>query len=416
VPFYGRNWHGYLFRRTYDELTGLIRRAKAIYIPTGAIYTKNPPDFRWPNGATLGLRYLENDDDVMNYQGHEKTWLGFDELTNWKTSYLFDALKACLRWTEAEVPTKRIRASGNPGGPGHAWVKERFVDPCRTGYKLITDKYGPRMYIPSRIGDNKILMSIDPTYIDTLKLVGSETLVKAWLEGDWDIVLGAYFSNWRADKHVIPPFPIPAHWFKVGGFDWGSARPWCMLWAAISDGTVPNIPKGAMVVYRELYGGDRNAGWHWHGDRVGQHIAQIRDKTAYNVADPSIWTEQGGKCIAEMMGPYVQFKPADNSRIPGWDQVRYRLDGQGGQPLLYFFNTCVNTIRTLPLLQHDKHRPEDVDTDGEDHAPDVVRYLCMTRPLVKSLTSTPPIRGPERASLDEIWALTEKDNRDREWT
>jgi hypothetical protein len=416
VPYYKENWHGYLFRRTYDELVGLIRRAKQIYLPTGAIYTKKPADFVWPNGATLGLRYLERDDDAMRYQGHEKTWLGFDELTNWRTPYLYDALKACLRWTGAEVRTKRIRSSGNPGGPGHGWVKERFVDPHRPGYQLIKDKFGERMYIPARVSDNKILTEIDPTYIDTLKLVGSETLVRAWLDGDWDVVLGAYFSQWRADKHVVQPFPIPEHWTKIGGFDWGSAKPFCMLWAAVSDGTIPNIPVGALIIYRELYGGDKNVGWHWHADRVGAYLATIRDKTTFNVADPAIWTEDGGKSIAEAMGPYVQFRPADNKRIPGWDQLRYRLVGHDEKPLFYVFNTCPNVIRTLPLLQHDRHNPEDVDSDGEDHASDVIRYLCMARPVVKTAPTKPVMRGPERATMDELWALSERDDRDREWT
>jgi hypothetical protein len=80
-------------------------------------------------------------------------------------------------------------------------------------------------------------------------------------------------------------------------------------------------------------------------------------------------------------------RPADNKRVTqkgalgGWDMMRQRLKGDE-RPMIYTFHTCVDSIRTIPALQHDPDRPEDVDTDGEDHAGDEWRYACMSRPWI----------------------------------
>ncbi len=105
--------------------------------------------------------------------------------------------------------------------------------------------------------------------------------------------------------------------------------------------------------------------------------------------DPSCFIEDGGPTIASMMTPTI-WRPADNKRVPGWDQIRGRLTGEGGKPMLYFFSTCIHTIRTLPMLPHDPGKAEDVDTDAEDHAGDETRYACMSRPWVSG-------KGPQPA-------------------
>ncbi len=131
----------------------------------------------------------------------------------------------------------------------------------------------------------------------------------------------------------------------------------------------------------------------------------------------------GGKSIAERFGDRkVHFGRADNTRIPGkgamagWDQVRARLIGTAqrrddmtidwstGRPMVYFFSTCLDLIRTFPAAQHDAHRPEDLDTNGEDHALDEARYACNSRPYERSETVVLPMRGANDMTMEEAWA------------
>lgn len=421
VPVYGPNWFGVFFRRTYPELEEVIRQAHEIYPRTGATWHHSAKEYRWPNGAVLQFRYLERDADVHRYQGRQWTWIGFDELTNWPTDYAYRAIMACLRWTAADVPTKRLRASGNPGGVGHHWVKARFVDPAPTGYVPIKDPQTGmvRMFIPSRVTDNKLLLEKDPEYVARLKGIGSQELVRAWLEGDWSVTLGAYFPEFSVDRHVVKPFPIPAEWMRIAGFDWGSARPFSMHWAAVSTGEgvgeALKIPRGAIVVYKEGYGGDNNEGWKWHSARVADWLLKVEgdDKPVYRRADPACWQESGGPSVAEVMaGRGLRFSPGDNKRIPGWDQIRARLVGEDDKPMLYIFSTCTHLIRTLPAAQHDIAKPEDLDTDGEDHALDSLRMIVTSRPYARP-KKTAPEDITRRPTINEMWAAKEGD---REWT
>jgi hypothetical protein len=117
------------------------------------------------------------------------------------------------------------------------------------------------------------------------------------------------------------------------------------------------------------------------------------------VADPAIFAEDGGPSIAMRMtqAARIVFRPADNKRVPqrgamgGWDQVRSRLVGDAdGKPMVVFFSTAMHIIRTLPAMQHDANRAEDIDTDAEDHAVDSCRYAMMSRPYVRDMERKPP--------------------------
>jgi hypothetical protein len=397
----GAAWRGIIFRKTYPELEELQSRAMEIFPLIGAVYkaTKSV-DYPFANcwyfksGATLKMRYIENEKDAENYQGHQYTWIGFDELTNHATPYAYNKLKACLR--SAAGIHGRIRASGNPGGKGHIWVKARFID-IAPPYTPFTDENGlTRVFIPSRISDNKYLRE-NTQYISLLKSSGSSELVKAWLDGNWDVVAGAFFDCWNKDKHVIDPFRIPSDWTRFRSFDWGSAKPFSVGWWAISDGSL-KYPKNALIRYREWYGAiEPNVGLKLTAEDVGSGI-YTREKNeiiAYGVADPSCWKVDGGASIAERMGKEkAKFKPADNSRINGWDQMRQRFIGIDDEPMIYVFNTCLDSIRTIPLLQHDSNNIEDLDSDMEDHAADDWRYACMSRPFIRPVqTRKKPIQG-----------------------
>ena len=251
-----------------------------------------------------------------------------------------------------------------------------------------------RQYIPAKLNDNPTLLENDPDYADRLAGLGSEMLVAAMLDGSWDIVDGAYFDEFDREVHVMKPFTIPHHWARLMALDWGYSKPFCVLWAAVSDGTfmLPDgrfMPKDALVVYREWYGstGEPDVGLRMEPREVAKGILDRSrgEKFARMVADPAIWGTQTGESPAEMINRAgVRFHKADNARIAGWLQVHARLKGDpkadDKRPLLYFFDTCQNLIRTLPALMHDQHKVEDVDTTMEDHAPDTLRYVCMARP------------------------------------
>jgi hypothetical protein len=224
------------------------------------------------------------------------------------------------------------------------------------------------------------------------------------LKGIGTVVEGAFFDCWESSRHVVRPFTIPKDWPRIRSMDWGSAKPFSVgWWAVVSDdyhheGAV--LPRGCLVRYREWYGASApNVGLKLTAEEVGEGIvSREKDdpKIADSVLDPSAFAEDGGPSIAERItrgsGSKVHFRPADNKRVPqrgamgGWDQMRARLKGDGdGRPMLYTFSTCVDFIRTVPALQHDLDRPEDIDTDGEDHAGDEARYACMSRPWVEDI-------------------------------
>jgi hypothetical protein len=313
------------------------------------------------------------------------------------------------------VPVQLI-LTANPGGPGHQWIKQRYIDPAPAGMqvlerKLPNGKVHKAVYIPSRLEQNRILLAQDPDYASRLYLVGSPNLVKAWLEGDWSVIEGAYFPEFTMARHVIAPFEIPTHWARIRAMDWGSARPFCVLWFAVSDGSIPHIPRGAMVAYREWYGwsGEPNVGCKMTARAVGDGIRQLEredPRMGDEVLDPAAFSEDGGPSIAERMD--LNFRRADNARVArsgamgGWDQVRERLTGDERGPQLLLFSTITHLIRTLPALQHDPHKAEDVDTDAEDHAPDTLRYGCMSRPWVRDAPGVPKPRFETELTVNEL--------------
>lgn len=420
IEEFGENWKGILFRKTYKELDEIVSRSKQIYPKLGGVFKKGEFTWHFPNGATLKLRHLENEDDADLYQGHQYTWIGWDELPNWGTDRAYLKLKACLRNGSAFIPVKRIRSTGNPGGAGHGWVKERFIDPAPEGYLPIDEvlyvnnisgaisydeiegfekQTSSRMFIPSRVQDNQILLKNDPFYISRLAQTGGAALVRAWLMGDWDAIDGAYFDGYSKQKHVLPSFVIPAHWYRIRAFDWGYSKPFCVLWGAVSDGALIDIggkkvyiPKDAIVIYREYYGtnGKANQGLKLDAREIGKETRRLQtewsEKMSDQVADPAIFDVSSGESIAEQLDSQgVSYRPADNKRVNGWQQIRGRLYGAEGLPMLYITENCKNLTRTLPLMQYDKTKPEDLDTALEDHAPDTLRYLCMARTIVIEL-------------------------------
>jgi len=412
----GKYVRGIFFRREYPQLDAAIDRSREIYNPLGAEWSEMRKLWTFPNGATLRFRSLERDADAEKYQGHSYTDVFFEELGNYPNPIPVMKLKATLRSAEG-VPCQ-FHATGNPGGPGHNWVKMRYVDPAPLGWEIIEEHNMRRIFIPAKVDDNQLLMTADPGYVDRLKQTGSPELVRAWLEGDWDVVEGAFFECWRAEKHVIEPFSIPDYWLKFRAFDWGSSAPFSVGWWAVSDGLEVDdrvYPKGALIRYREWYGASApNVGLKLTNERIAQGIIDREDETiTYSVADPSIFIVQGGPSIAEQMAKAgILWRKADNRRVgprgamSGWAEMRSRMIGDDN-PMIYCFKTCVDSIRTIPSLPHDVRRSEDIDSSSEDHAADEWRYACMSRPWAKKKKPTPADITKEH-TFDEMLKYTEK--------
>ena len=414
---YGKDFNAVFFRKEMPQSDDLIERAKEIYLPIGAQWREQPRTFIMPGGGRVRFRPLENTTDAQKYQGQSLTDAAVEEAGNFDNPAPIDMLFGALR-SKAGVPVQLI-LTANPGGPGQHWIKHRYIDPAARGMRVLTrtlpnGSAHQYVFIPSRVQDNRILMQNDPRYVDRLYLVGSPALVRAWLEGDWSVVAGAFFPEFSVEKHVIEPCELPLYWHRFRSFDWGSARPFAVHWWAVSDGELPRFPRGALICYREWYGAQvdsagmtvPNTGLRLTAEEVADGILQREshdlngNRQMGGVADPSIFTQDGGPSIADRMASRkVYFREADNSRVGklgalgGWDQVRARLKGDGEKPAIYWFSTCRDAIRTLPALQHDDGRPEDVDTDGEDHAGDSIRYACLSRPYTAPL---PPELEPER--------------------
>lgn len=429
---YGENAIGLMIRRQRTELIETIERSRQIYGPLGWQYHEQDKMWRAPDGARLRFAYLERDADAEAYQGHSYTRLYVEEIGNFPSDRPILKLMATLR-SGAGVPVG-FRATGNPGGPGHQWVKARYIDHAPMGFKVSKDKVSglERVYIPSRVRDNKFL---GESYVQQLKASGSEQLVRAWLEGDWSVIDGAFFDCWDTRRHVVKPFQIPDKWPRFRSGDWGSASPFSFgWWAIVTDAYRAGdllLPRGCLVRYREWYGmrdGKPNVGLKLHAEAVGAGIWEREKgdpKISYGVLDPSAFKEDGGPSIHERImrgsgetgdgGCNISFMPADNTRVPrkgamgGWDHMRARMVGDDdGNPMIVCFSTCTDSIRTIPALQHDELNPEDLDTNMEDHAADDWRYACMSRVWLPQIEAVKPANRSG-------YSAYEADRSDNEW-
>lgn len=405
------HYRGLILRKTYPQLSQLIERSAVIYpaASRGARYNGSRRCWVFPSGAVIYFGSMQHTADRLDYQGRRFDYIAFDELTQFSWEEYSYMISRC----RPGGPGARcyIRASANPGGRGHGWVKERFITPAppmttiwqelelrRPGGEVERRRQG-RVFVPSTVFDNKILMDNDPDYAYRLAML-PEAERKALLYGDWDSFSGQVFTEWRCDPaaydtrrwtHVIAPFVLPREWSIYRGFDFGYTRPFSVGWYAVDhDGRVYRV--------RELYGctGTPNEGVRWEPARIAAAIREIegddpnlKGRSIHGIADPSIFDESRGESVAAMMERGgVYFDRGDNSRMAGKMQLHDRLafDGEG-VPMLYVFSTCRNFIRTLPQLVYDSANVEDVDTGGEDHIYDECRYVLMEHPI-----SPPPVQ------------------------
>jgi hypothetical protein len=383
---------GLAIRRTFPELRrSLIRRSLERFDRDVCKYLTSEHVWYFVNGSTIEFGYVEHDRDVYQYQSAEYDCVAWDELTQFPTdfpyTYLFSRLRTRVQ-LRAMGLNPHVVAGTNPGNVGGPWVKSRFVDPGAPGkmhaHLVEIDNEAPRevrrVFIPAKLADNAYIDA--GAYRRALANL-PPAIRKALEEGSWDAVEGQYFTEWDRSVHVVKPFEIPAWWRRIRGIDFGYTAPMCCLWIAFDQ-------DGNAIAYRELYGTEMLA-----GEQAKKAVAMSRlnpggptERIDYSVADPSVWARTGaGPPIAQQYADQgLHCRKASNQRIAGWQQVRAFLRIQTASdgtkvPGLRIFETCHNLVRTLPMLVHDQTHPEDLDTDGEDHAADALRYALMSRPL-----------------------------------
>ena len=389
-----------IVRRTYPELVNNHINQLREELYGVARYNKSEKVFTFPNGSTIKFGYCNNDKDLDQYQGAEYDVIFLDEATQLQEMWI-KKITACVRGVN-DFP-KRIYYTCNPGGASHGYFKRLFID------KKYEDGEVPEDYcfIQALVTDNKALMESQPDYIKQLEALPPK-LREAWLHGRWDIFEGQFFEDFRETPdldlchkagitpeealiqrrftHVIEPFDIPRGWNIMRSYDFGYNKPFSLgYWAVDYDG----------VLYRimEVYGCTQtpDEGVKWSPDEQFKRISELEREHPWlkgrhivdSVADPAIWDASRGESIAETATRYgIYFSPGDNQRIAGWMQVHYRMQfDHNGYPRMYVFNNCKAFIRTIPLMMYSETHPEDLDTKLEDHCPDEVRYMCMSRPI-----------------------------------
>lgn len=433
---FGAAWKGIIFRQTYKQLTDIISKTQKWFpqIWPDAKFNHSEHTWTWPTGEKLLLRQFAKVDDYWNYHGHEYPFIGWEELCNWATDEGYKRMFSCCRSSTKGMP-RMVRATTNPYGVGHNWVKQRFRPNTMNMMvrRDIKDEDGAiepaRLSIASHIDENKALLEADPEYKQKIASSARNAAErKAWLEGSWDIVAGGMFDDvWDTRWNIVEPFDIPQNWKILRSFDWGDSKPFSLGWWAISDGSDVQLKDGSWRstirndAFRiaEWYGctGKPNEGLQMLATDISVGIVERELSMGWRipsdnwcrvrpgVADSQIFAAENGNCIATDMKvrvrlddgfkyPGIQWNPADKrpgSRKTGWVQMRSRMkaahpnqktlpDGRTlflprESPGLFVFSNCKAFIELIPVLPRDEKDMDDVDTDAEDHVADESRYL-----------------------------------------
>lgn len=379
-----------LFRRTIPMLKSSvvpeIYKQAGAYINAGHMkYNSVDRQFLLNNNSVINLNYLDTATDIYRYQGQEMPILMFDELTQFPQDW-YEYLKTRNRSSNRDWPI-RVRATSNPGGVGHGWVKRSFIDIGEWG-KIHKDNETDlsRIFLPASIDDHPDEYFREQ-YKKKLDAIPDLSLRRALRNGDWDVFSGQVFTTWRRDKHVVEPFSIPDHWVRWFSYDHGYNTFAAGLWFT-------KDPQSERIfIYRELYESRMGV------NALAGLIKSVEqgESVAPRMADPAIWKGAGnqntGETVADMFQKEgMNFTPANNDRIAGKTIVQEYLESApDGLPKLQVFSNCVHLVRTLPSLPYDMHRVEDVDTKSEDHLYDSMRYGLMgQRPAKQPRVYTPP--------------------------
>jgi hypothetical protein len=426
------NLQVYLFRREFPDLyknhmegpTGFPAML-APWVLSGLAkinYSKNFIEL-W-NGAKIHLCHCQHEKNKYDYQGAEMHVLMIDELTHF-TESIYRYLRGRVRLGGLAAPPAfvgrlpRVICGSNPGGLGHNWVKASWVDllaPLELRQMPPAEGGLVRQYIPARLTDNPTMSANDPEYASRLAGLGDTALIKAMLEGDWNIVSGGALDDVWSPRIIVPRFHVPASWRVDRSFDWGSSHPFSALWWAQADGTEATLPdgtrwappRGSLVLLHEWYGAKgANEGLKISPRDVAAGILEReRDLVAGRwvaaapkpgPADNSISavSQPGTPTIADEMATagvrWTASDKAPGTRKIGLELIRSRLREAGKErpeaPALFVMEHCRSALAHWPVLPRDSRNPDDVDSDAEDHDYDALRYRVLA--TARSATVTP---------------------------
>ena len=397
----------------------------ADYIESGHCkYHITHNQFKFWNGSQISLNHLQQEKDLYSHQGRDINVLMIDEHTHF-TESMYRFLRSRVRMANTQdLPEKykdcfpRIVCSTNPGGVGHNFVKKTFVDPevPKTTWQTPSEEGGmKRAYYPALLTDNPYLIKNDPHYVDRLKGLGNPEMIRAFLMGDWSILAGSMFDDvFDRSKHVLSK-----GWMTIGTeskqrwkynrcFDWGWSRPFSVLWCVEltedyqgswgAGNKKRTFKKGSIIVFDEMYGwtGNPNEGVRWSPSQIAEAIRDKESRMPVPImpgpADRSIY--DGDTNIAgDMANLGIHWTPSDKSsgsRIRGWQKLREYFQSALQQPPeapgLYILETCAQLLRTMMLCERDKGRPDDLDTNSEDHLLDALRYRILEIPKTMKTT------------------------------
>jgi hypothetical protein len=415
---HGPAWRGVLFRQTHPQLADVIAKSKRwfplIFGEDGCEFSESKSTWSFADGEQLLLRQMRVPDDYWNYHGHEYPWIAFEELTNWADDVCYKRMMSCSRSSARGMPRK-YRATCNPYGRGHNWVKARFGLPHMRGRVIRTPGEPDRVAIHGHIDENRVLLRADPEYISKIRAAArNPSELAAWLDGSWDIVAGGMFDDlWQPAIHLLQRFRVPRSWRVDRSLDWGTTRPFSVGWWAKSDGSdillpaaeaahgLPSRPErrmrtvaGDLFRIGEWYGwtGKPNEGLKMTAARVAEGIRSREVKLGLGgrvmpgPADNQIFSADPGvpSTAREMESAGVRWLPADKGPVQGWDAIRSMLEqsanpGRHRPGMFVVEEACPNFVRTFPTLPRDDNNLDDVDTEAEDHVGDEVRYRVRWR-------------------------------------
>ncbi|MCK5612916.1 terminase family protein [Candidatus Pacearchaeota archaeon] len=425
---HGAAWRGIIFRETYPQLADVQAKSEKWFrqiFGNKARFNKSKMMWEWDTGEVLMFRHMKSPSDYWNYHGHEYPFIGWEELTNWINDECYRSMFACCRSSTKGIP-RMVRATTNPYGPGHNWVKDRFRLHGRwdltiiiTDAKDVDGRSEPnRCAIHGHIDENKVLLAADPHYKQTIVAAATNpAMAEAWLDGSWDIVAGGMFEDvWNPKYNVVDRFAIPSSWKVDRSFDWGSSAPFSVGWWAESDGSdlrfndgrIISTVRGDLFRIKEWYGwnGQANQGLRMLAVDIAKGIIERellwkyrRDDQTFvkpGPADSSIFDVENGVSIGNDMAKPIRFNGkmykgipwgrADKrpgSRKTGWEAVRKMMaaahPNEGNIPrekpgLFVVGVECPQFLRTVPSLPRDEKDLDDVLTTSEDHCGDEVRY------------------------------------------
>ncbi len=431
---YGKFWRGIIFDRQYRNLDDLINKSSRWFneFDDGATFSGagGGGRWRWPTGEELLFRHIKKPADYWLYHGHEYPSMGWNELTKYPTSELYDLMMSCNRssFRPEDYPLEdgtllppiplEVFSTTNPFGPGHNWVKRRFIDVGKPGEVIKTsiNVFNPRTQeredvVKSQVrifGSYKENIYLSPEYVAELESIKDDNKRRAWLYGDWDVISGGAFDDlWNSDIHVVPRFKIPSGWYLDRSFDWGSTHPFWTGWWAMSNGEEVKLPNGkifapapnSLILFNEWYGTKeigtnkgllmgaadvatgilererqlKESGWYRgkiYGGPADNQISNVNEKK----------TETIEKLMADNGVIWTPSDKSQGSRKIGLQLFRDRLQAaldNDGTPAIYFMSHCDAAIGIIPVLPRDEDDPDDVDTDAEDHPWDGTRYRVL---------------------------------------